>query len=455
MREDRMAKNTGALNQKLVDKYSEEFQLNKQNQLVLNAVTKTAINDVATNREAVLTSDFTFSHEIKTGKATAQKQSGRCWLFAGLNSLRIRAMKKMGLEDFELSQNYAFFWDKLEKSNYFLESIIDTRSEEIHSRLVMWLLNAPLNDGGQWDMFANLINRYGVVPKSVMPETFNSSNSQHMNYLITQKLRENAMELREMTGKKAVAENLRARKEEMLSEIYKLLAINLGKPPKKFEWQYRDKKDRFHRAPKPLTPVEFYKKYVGLDTGEMVSLLNCPTKDKPFNKMYTVEYLGNMTGGQIIRYLNVDIKIIKNAAISALKKNEPVWFGCDVGKMLHRDDGIMHAQLYDYETLLGTSFGLDKASRVDYGSSRMTHAMVFTGVNLVGNKPTKWKVENSWSEKVGKDGFFVMDDKWFDEYMFQIVVPKKYVPAKLHAILKQKPIALKPWDPMGSLAIMK
>ena len=398
--------------------------------------------------------DFTFSNLVKTGEATNQMSSGRCWLFAGLNTMRLRAMKKMNLANFELSQNYAFCWDKLEKANYFLENIIETRDESIQSRLTMWLLSGPLNDGGQWDMFANLISRYGVVPKSAMPETLNSSNSGHVNYLVTLKLRENAMILREMHQKGARLSQLRTRKEEMMAEIYKLLVIYFGEPPAGFNWQYRDKKNKFHREPKPMTPQAFYKKYVNLNLDEMVSLINCPTKDKSYNKMYTVQYLGNVMGGQIVRYLNVDIDILKTITARVIRKGEPVWFGCDVGKMLYRDGGIMDTRMFEYDKLLGTGFGMNKAQRVDYGDSLMTHAMVFTGVNLVKNQPTKWKVENSWSDKVGEKGFFVMSDRWFDEYLYQVVVPKKYLPAKQLKILKEKPVVLKPWDPMGSLALM-
>ncbi|MFH1226426.1 MAG: C1 family peptidase, partial [Planctomycetota bacterium] len=243
-------------------------------------------------------------------------------------------------------------------------------------------------------------------------------------------------------------------KEAMMSEIYRMLVVYFGQPPKQFNWQYRDKKDKFHREPKPMTPQSFYKKYVDLNLDDMAGLINCPTADKPYNKMYTVQFLGNVVGGDIVRYLNVDISALKDAAVKTLKSGQPVWFGCDVGKMLHRDIGIMDMKMYEYDKLLGVKFGMDKAERVDYGDSLMTHAMVFTGVNIVKDKSTKWKVENSWSDKVGDKGFFVMSDDWFNEYMYQVVVPKKYLPASLLKILKEKPIALKPWDPMGSLAIM-
>ncbi|MBI4835359.1 MAG: C1 family peptidase [Planctomycetes bacterium] len=446
--------NGGVLRDDLIAKYQKAFHSQPANRVALNAVTRTAIPDIAMNREVVAKTDFTFSHDIKTGLITNQEKSGRCWMFAGLNTLRLAAIRKMNLDTFELSQSYSFFWDKLERANYFLETAIETRNEDIYSRIMMWLLSGPMSDGGQWDMFANLIRRYGVVPKSVMPETFNSSNSQYLNHFLTLKLREDAMLLREMHKKGKGITELRRKKEDMMADIYKLLAIYMGEPPREFNWQYRDKKHRFRRDSGTLTPQSFFKKYVDYPLDEMVSLINCPTKDKPYQRMYTLQYLGNVVGGEIVRYLNIDIKILKEIAVKVLKDNQPVWFGCDVGKMLHRDGGIMDKRMYEYDKLLGTSFNLDKAGRVDYGESRMTHAMVFTGVNLVNNKPTKWKVENSWGDKGGDKGFYVMSDEWFDEYMYQVVVPKKYLPPRLNAILKQKPIVLKPWDPMGSLAIM-
>lgn len=446
---------TGALTSKLLMEYKDKFHRNPLNRLALNAATKIAFTELVTNREVLSGTDFTFSHVIKTGEATSQGGSGRCWMFAGLNTMRIRAMKKMNMANFELSQSYSFFWDKLEKANYFLENIIETRDADINDRVVAWILSTLVGDGGQWDMFANLIRRYGVVPKSVMPETFNSSNTRYVNHFAVLRLREDAMILREMHSKGAKLSELRAKKDEMLADIYKMLTIFFGEPPEKFNWQYRDKKGKFHREPKPMTPIEFYKKYVNIKLDEMVSLITCPTKDKQFNHMYTIQYLGNMVGGNIIRYLNVDIDTIKELAVKVVRKGEPTWFGCDVGKMLHRDAGIMDAKMYEPDRLLGVTFNMNKAQRIDYYDSIMTHAMVFTGVNLVNNKPTKWKVENSWGDKGGEKGFYVMSDDWFNEYLYQVVIPKKYLPPRLQKILKEKPIVLKPWDPIGAVAIMQ
>lgn len=432
--------------------FQEKFAADPRNRVALNAVTKTTVKSVAMNRAAVVRHNHVFSHQVKAGASTSQNSSGRCWMFAGLNLFRMIAAKEMNLEDFELSQNYTMFWDKLEKSNYFLESILSTTAEPSDGRLISWLVSTPIQDGGQWDMFVNLIKKYGVVPKSVMPETESSSSTGMMNDRVTNKLREYASYLRRLHAEGYSAEHLRAEKEKMLEEIYRMLAIHLGEPPSQFEWQWRDKEKDFHRAG-VLTPKEFYTKYVNFDLDSMVCLIHCPQSTKQFNTLYTINYLGNVIGGHGIRYINVELDVMKAASIGMIKDEKPVWFGCDVGKMFDRDLGLMDLDLFDYESIYGTQFGMDKAERLDYGSSLMTHAMVFTGVNLdeAGN-PTKWRVENSWGDKNGDKGFMVMTDPWFDEYNYEVVVEKKYVPAEQLRLLDTTPTELHPWDPMGSLA---
>ncbi len=443
-----------ALTKESINKFSNGFYESVPNRTIMNAIKKNGIESVAINQDSIVDMQHTFSNEMNTGEITNQKQSGRCWMFAGLNTLRHQAAKKLNLESFELSQNYQMFWDKFEKANYFLESIIETLDEETDSRLVSWLLMSPVQDGGQWDMFVNLVDKYGVVPKHVMPETFHSSKSAMMNRLVTLKLREDAARLRRDYKENSVpVEDLRAEKEYMLNDIYRMLCHFLGVPPTHFDFEYRDKDDEFHRDTN-LTPIAFYEKYVGVHLEDYVSIINAPTKDKPFNKTYTVKYLGNVKGGKNVLYLNVEINLLRDLARKQLEDNEPVWFGCDVGKMLDRDFGIMDTNLYDYESALGVSFETTKADRLDYGESQMTHAMVFTGVNLVDGKPNRWKVENSWGSDIGNKGFFIMSDSWFDEYMYQIVVQRKYLPENLKSVLEEKPTELQPWDPMGSLAYM-
>ena len=433
-------------------RFDEAFADDPKNILALNAATAGKLQQVALNREAVIRAQRTFSHVVKTAEITDQKQSGRCWMFAGLNVFRVEAMKRLKVEQFEFSQNYLMFYDKLEKANYFLETVVQTADEPTDGRLIAFLLEDPIEDGGQWDMFANLVRKYGVVPKSVMPESESSGSSGAMNAAVRAKLREYAADLRRRHAQGESDQSLRERKAAMLEMIHRMLAITLGRPPREFVWQWRDKDDKFHREG-TITPQEFYERYVGFDLDAFVSLINCPTADKPFARLYTVQYLGNVAGGEPVRYLNLDIETFKRAAVEQLKEGRPVWFGCDVGKMMESDLGILDRELYDYELLFGTEFTAGKAERVEYGHSVMTHAMVLTGVDLDDeDRPLRWKVENSWGEKHGDKGFFVMSDRWFDEYMFEVVVDRKYLPAELLPVLKTEPVVLPPWDPMGSLA---
>lgn len=432
----------------LLDKFSSAYQGDPVNALRTHAVVKCGLSDAAVNQREDIDNPMIFEVELESGKITNQKSSGRCWLFAGLNTMRYEIMKKLNLETFELSQSYQMFYDKLEKANYFLESILATLDEPLSGRLVNHLLTAPVQDGGQWDMFVALVEKYGCVPKSVMPESFHSSNSGMMNKMLTLKLREDAMQLRAMERD---LDKQRAAKEEMLCEIYRMLCICLGEPPRAFDVSFRDK-DKNFITERNITPLAFFEKYVGQALDDYVSIINAPTADKPYGKTYTVSFLGNVAGGRSIKYLNLPSDELKRMAIAQLKDGQPVWFGCDVGQMLMRDRGIMGMNTFDYDGVLGVHFGLDKAQRLDYGESMMTHAMVFLGVHLVDGKPVRWKVENSWSDKSGQDGYYLMTDAWFDEYNYQVVVNKKYLTDEQRAALDQEPVKLAPWDPMGSLA---
>jgi bleomycin hydrolase len=445
---ERQIAQDGAVPPELVARLAAAFRDDPHRRTTMNAIRRNGIAAVALDQDVLIAQQYTFSHEIETPAITNQKQSGRCWMFAGLNTLRLAVRSRCNLADFELSQAYLMFWDKFERSNYFLENILETRDEPLDGRLVSWLLGSPLNDGGQWDMFVNLVEKYGVVPKPEMPETFHSSQSRAMNQLLVRKLREDARRLR---AERAPLAELRARKEAMLGEIYRMLVQFLGQPPERFDFEYRDRDKAFHRDP-GLTPQEFCRRYVGVDLDRYVSVIHAPTADKPFGRTYTVKFLGNVKGGRPVLYVNAGIGTLKQLAMAQLMDGEAVWFGCDVGKMSDRDSGVMDAALYDYEGVLGVPFHLDKAGRLDYGDSRMTHAMVFTGVHVVDGAPVRWKVENSWGKEPGRDGFFVMSDSWFDEYMYQVVVQKKYLPPDLRAALAQPPVELPPWDPMGALA---
>jgi len=443
----------GAITPDVIAKARKAFDKEPQYRQAMNAVCATPLSKVALNRKRVVEVDHTFSHHLPENKITAQNQSGRCWMFAALNTFRVEAIKKMNLDnEFELSQNYVTFWDKFEKANYFLESILSTMDEPIGSRLLDWLLTGPVQDGGQWHMFINLVRKYGVVPKRAMPESESSSNTRELGYQLTYMLRDYACRLRAAHAKKDSDAELRNMKNGYLEEIYRILAIHLGEPPREFDWQWRDKEKEFHREGK-MTPKEFYDKYVGIDLDDLVCLIHDPRPKHSYNEVYTVKFLGNVVGGEPIKYLNVPIDVLKTAAAEQIKDGQPVWFGNDVGKHLDRDLGMMDMDLFDYELVYGTAPIMNKAERLQYGHSQMTHAMVFTGVDIdAKGKPVKWRVENSWGDKPGDKGFFAMTDKWFDEYMYEVVVHRKYVPADAIAALEREPIGLDPWDPMGSLA---
>ena len=437
-----------------IDSFCKKTNTDKHVRSARNATFRNDLLEVAMDWDQYKSIDHSFSDVISGEMPTTnQKSSGRCWGFAGLNLFRIYLGRKYNLKDFQFSQSYFMFWDKIEKSNYFLESIIETANKDWNSRLMMHLLSNPIQDGGQWDMWVNLINKYGVVPQTEMPESHSSSNSMRMNRLITRKLRENAIILRSAIHECASASDIQKQKTDMLGDIYKMLTIHLGTPPNSFDWQTRDKKKKFIRF-KDMTPTSFYKDHVGLKLDEYVCLINCPMSDKEYNKVYTVDYLGNVAEGNPIRYLNVESQIMKDAAIRSLKKDEPVWFGCDVSKHFHRDLGVMDMDLFDYDSFYDLRFGMDKAARLEYGDSQMTHAMLFTGVDLnANNEPTKWRVENSWGNKGGDKGYHIMTDKWFDEYNYEVVVHKSCLPAELlELFLKEDAIHLDPWDPMGALA---
>lgn len=430
--------------------YRNAFLANPKQVALQRSVVKNGITASAENVAAHVENTPVFSIDLATGKVANQKQSGRCWMFAALNTFRHKMLQQFKLKDFELSQNYTFFWDKYEKANYFYENILATADQETSSREVAFLLQTPQQDGGQWDMIVSLFQKYGVVPKAVMPESSNSSNSRDLNKYLNKLLRKHAVVLRKLAAEKDGAA-IKAKREELLQEVYTLLATALGTPPEVFDFEYRDEEKSYH-IDQQLTPQSFYEKYVGVNLDDYVSIINAPTADKPYNRSYTVSMLGNVVGGAPVKYLNLDMETFKQLAVKQLEDGESVWFGCDVGQSSTRDSGIMALNAFDMDDLFEADFTMTKAERLDYGDSLMTHAMVLTGVDMVDGKSTKWKVENSWGEKVGEKGFFVMSDAWMDEYTYQIVVRKDYLTTEQLAAFEAEPIVLAPWDPMGALA---
>jgi bleomycin hydrolase len=412
-----------------------------------NAVTQTSVDDVALDRQVVTETDRSMSHVLDDWAVTDQKNSGRCWAFAGLNLLRVGAAQQLNLRDFEFSQNYVLFWDKLERANYFFEAISATADRDIDDRTVAHLLDTAAPDGGQWHMFAAIVAKHGLVPKTTMPETDSSSNTTRMNAVLRAVLREGARSLRELPA----VEQRRERKRDLLTVVYRILSIHLGSPPQRFFWQWTDKDRAFHRDGE-LTPVEFAEKYVTIPIADYVCLVDDPRPSSPRGRTFTVEHLGNIVEAPPVVYLNLDIATIKELAMKAIVDGQPIWFGCDVSPMLRKDLGIWDAHLYDLDGVYDTTFGLDKADRLIYHQSEMTHAMLFTGVDLLDDLPRRWRVENSWGDATGLHGFYTMNDNWFDQYVYEIAYHRHRLAPDLQAALEQPPIVLPPWDPIGALA---
>ena len=446
-----MPDHSAVLTPEQVTEFGSNADQNPSLQLMQNIVTQRDVNEVALDHKIVSDASHNFSNVLDDWSVTNQARSGRCWMFAGLNLFRSEARDILNLKEFEYSQNYVMFWDKLERCNFLFEAIIETADRPLDDRTVAFLLQSSINDGGQWDMFVSLVNKHGVVPKEVMPETESSSNSARMNSIINYQVRQGAMAIRDSYASEQGLEGMRLAKNAALNSIYQILSIHLGTPPKEFNWQWTDKDNEFHRDG-TMTPNEFAEKYIVTPMEEFVCLVHDPRKTSPVGRTFTIEYLGNVVGGTPIRYLNVDIQLMKDLTLQMLQDGKPVWMGCDTGKQMHRDKGIWDADLFDYPGVYGANFDMDKSARLEYHQTRMTHAMLFTGVDVVDGKPKRWRVENSWDNKVGDKGFFLMNDSWFAEYMFEIAVPKSYLPDNLIKALDSEPIVLPPWDPMGSLA---
>jgi len=460
---DEKKQSDAACTAKDLEQFQADFASNPQNELSMNIVTTTELTKAALSRKARLTHDHVYSVSIpeEAKPVCAQNSTGRCWLFAALNVMRIPFMKAHKLAEFQFSQSYLFFWDHFERCNFFLEQIIDTADQPLDGRLVQHLLSAPLEDGGQYDMIVNLVEKYGVVPRSVFPEIEATQSSRSLNWLLKAKLREYALALRSAAAEKKTKSELRELKKTQMNEVWRVMVISFGEPPTSttpVRWAFRDK-DKKYNVLEAESPRAFYDKYVRefVDVGQQVSLINDPRNE--YYKLYTVDRLNNVCGGarDKVLYVNVPSEKLKEYGIKELKEGRPVWFGCDVGKFFYRDDGVMDLDNFDYKLLLGVEFGMDKAQRLRYGESLMTHAMVFTAVDLdAAGKAIKWRVENSWSDKRGHKGYCLMTDKWFDEYNYQLVVDKKRLGKEILDVLEQKePVVLPPWDPMGSLANIK
>ncbi|CAH0549297.1 unnamed protein product [Brassicogethes aeneus] len=450
-----------ALSLENLEKFKKEFYSNDKNVLAQNVCSRVDPFDVSLSRKVLEETQHVFSNKIESeGKPmTNQKSSGRCWIFAALNVIRLPFMKHHQIEDFEFSQGYLFFWDKIERCNFFLNNIVKTarRAEPVDGRLVSFLLSSDLvSDGGQWDMIVNVIKKYGLMPKKNFPESFSCESSMRMNAILKSKLREYAKILRELVCKGGSDADVNALIKEQMSNIYRIVAICMGIPSEKFTWNYYDKNKVYHTVG-PITPVEFYEEHVKahFNVDEKVCLVTDPRPTNEYGKAYTVDCLGNVVGGRNCIYNNQPVDLLLDLTSKSISDGEAVWFGCEVSKRFASKQGIQDCKVHDFNLVFGVDIQttLSKADRLYYGESSMTHAMVFTAVNKDENGVVnKLRVENSWGEDRGEKGYLIMTSEWFKEFTFEVVVDKKYVPEDVLKVFQQDPIVLPAWDPMGTLA---
>lgn len=428
-----------------IAKFQQDYQQNKQNKIAELAVVNNGVQKASFNGEGIRDLNRTFSIEIPTDNVTDQKQSGRCWLFAALNVLRHKFAKQYHTKNFTFSQSYLFFWDRIERANIFFNHILETADKPVDDRTVHFYLQAPDTDGGQWHMAISLIRKYGLVPTYAQDESFTANNTAAFNQALNMKLREDGLVLRKLAqaGKN---DEIEQKRQEYLSEIYRMAVIAFGQPVQKFDLEFKDD-DGNYKLDQNITPLDFFHNYFEDDLDDYVVLFNAP--DHEYDKLYAFPFEDNVEGGSPIRFLNTKIENLKEAAIKQLKDGETIWFGCDVGKQSDRQKGILAADLYETDTIFNIETNLSKKERLETGASGSTHAMTFVGVDVVDNQPRQWKVENSWGTKVGEKGYFVMDDKWFDEYLFKVVVKKQYLSEKLVKIAEGEATPVPCWDSMA------
>ena len=440
-----------ALETATVEQLGKRFGASPDYRVVQNAVTTTSVDEIALDRAVVTATEHSVSNLLDDWTVTDQKKSGRCWLFAGANLLRVGAARALGVRDFEFSQNHLMFWDKLEKANHWLESIIDTADRDVDDRTVAHLLEHPAEDGGQWNMFVAIVRKHGLVPKTSMPETQSSSDTGRMNRALCTVLRQTARDLRAEAAAGASAEDLREAKAEALAAVHRVLCIHLGTPPDRIFWQWTDKDRGFHREGW-LTPCEFADRYATLPLDDYVCLVHDPRPASTPGRTYTVEHLGNVIDAPPVVYINTEADVLKRLTMDTLLDGEPVWFGCDTGQMANGALGVWDARLYDYDAIYDIETTMSKSDRLLHHGSLMTHAMLFTGVDVVDGVPRRWRVENSWGDTRGDKGFWTMNDNWFAEHVFEVAVRRERLPDDLRSALGEDPVVLPAWDPMGALA---
>ena len=411
---------------------------------LVNAVTNNDTRDLAFSRELVNDRDDVFNVVLDAKGITNQERTGRCWLFAGFNVMRPAVMEKYNLDSFEFSQSHLFFWDKLEKANMFLDAIALTADRPIDDREVQALLSAPVPDGGWWNYVVSLVEKYGAVPKSVAPETRNSSDTRRVNHLLDRMMRVDAVELRGMVAEGAEDAAIDARRREMMRDVYRVLVLHMGPPPKEFVWRYKDKDERI--VEKEYTPRSFYEEAVGVDLRDYVALFDHPAY--PYDALYRINFCRNMTGMGDMAFVNVGVDRLREFALKAVLSDEPVWFAADVGKDHDSKAGILRPGVYDYASLFGVDLSMSKADRVRFRDTTPNHAMVFIGVDHEDGEPVKWLVENSWGTDRGDGGRWTMYDGWFTDNVFSVIVHKRHLPRDVLSLLDTEPAILPAWDPM-------
>ncbi len=438
------ARKTG-LSSEMIERIEAQFDNRGDHQNLINAITNNDIKDLSLNREKVVAHNKHFNHKLKKSGITNQKSSGRCWLFAGLNVFNPALMAKLNLSEFELSEPYLTFWDKMEKANLFLEEMIDLCDRPLDDRKLQIILEDPFGDGGWWHYVTDLIDKYGTVPLSSMPETKQSSKTDIINQLINRKLRAAASELRQMHAAGQTEDDLRRRKEDVLGDIYAALVLAYGKPPERFTFRYENK-DSTVSEPTEYTPRSFYEEFLAADMPKFAIMMDNPNRE--YERLYQIESSRNMADKSDLTLLNLPIEKIKQYCLKALLDSQVVWFACDVGKDHYGDSGVLAVDVYDYNTTFGIDFTISKADRIAYFDSYPTHAMVLLGTDTAADgRPVKWLVENSWGTEKGDKGYWYMYDGWFDEYVYVAVVDERHLDADDRERLKEKPQILPAWDP--------